>query len=325
MSAWLDFTMRRHNFFAAPSRTNKGGHHGCTPEQIRIGNTFVVSFLKSRSGLSFLWSWKSAESSPTSAEHKATPKSSEFYATEDSVALRWALESLESVLWSWYGEQHRRWDRGESWRKGILSEFCWSEDCLRGDFFYWGGFGEVYFEGFSFSRERRGTVRPGKKGDFDRVFDGGLLCCYWLFFCCEVGLGAKFLCLFFRSRLLFKFTDVSISSRCYTLVVFFPFLFDFFWWSGDGGWFVLFFFRCCFCCGCCCFRGYVWCSCFCCCCYRCFGWFRCFFFSGNQDPPFFLVIGMGPSFQCCADGCARDCAGGLIVIDGSRLLRVGFC
>ena len=47
----------------------------------------------------------------------------------------------------------------------------------------------------------------------------------------------------------------------------------------------------------------------------------CVFFFGNQGPSFFLVIGIDPRFQCCADGCA----GSLIVIDRSRLLWAGTC
>ena len=46
-----------HTFRAATSRANKGGHHGCTPEQIRIGNALlsVVSWGKGNLMWVFFW------------------------------------------------------------------------------------------------------------------------------------------------------------------------------------------------------------------------------------------------------------------------------
>ena len=57
--------------------------------------------MKMRSGLSALLSWKSTESSSTSTEHQATPKSSWLAHLEDDNLAYWALEDWGRELSCW--------------------------------------------------------------------------------------------------------------------------------------------------------------------------------------------------------------------------------
>ena len=200
--------------------------------------------------------------------------------------------------------------RGELGVKGILCEFCWGKDCLRGGFFFfffcWGCFGEACFERFPFSVERWGAADCGEEGDFDGVCSAVIDCfsvegLVWVqnFFACVSPLS-----------LLFKVTDISISSGCSPSVGFFFFCFLFFLIKGDGGWLVvvIFFFFFFF------FffppsivvsvviavSRVVWCNCFCCCCYCCFwccGLRVWFLFPGYRDGPRSYCYWWKPSFE----------------------------
>ena len=140
MSAHLVLSRNCHTFFVwFPAEQSKVITMGA------LLNKYRLIFLNSKSGLSALWSWKSARSSSASTEHKATPKSScRFSLDEADFALWQALElmacfrdcSRDSLLIKWDWENSLGSERekivGE---KGITFELCLREGCLDGDCF----------------------------------------------------------------------------------------------------------------------------------------------------------------------------------------------
>ena len=128
-----------HTFRAAPSRANKGGHHGCTPEQAWIWNIFAFYLFEIEELLECSAKLKVLGSSSTSTEYKDTPKSS------------W-LSSLEDALEDW-GRELSCW--------GLLSGSLLRDLDLANS-----------LEGKRGELERRGFHAEGIVGGFEEEFVG---------------------------------------------------------------------------------------------------------------------------------------------------------